>query len=162
MQSIFHKDGPLDNPSDSLWTFVIFCQSNWNTIWGGEFCCNVGDEYVYVPYIPNNGCLFDCRNDHTGFAPNNLTAKPRLSLAYTFSRDLTLKSGNDTINKSTTNVMMEVFTVKEYQDRWDELMERVENGETFGIVNENGQAAVMMPADDETVRIYTENNNEGP
>tara|TARA_B100000497_G_C7668913_1_gene403508 strand:- start:855 stop:1082 length:228 start_codon:yes stop_codon:yes gene_type:complete len=74
---------------------------------------------------------------------------------------LTLKSGNDTINKSTTNVMMEVFTVKEYQDRWDELMERVENGETFGIVNENGQAAVMMPADDETLRIYTENNNEG-
>ncbi len=74
---------------------------------------------------------------------------------------MTLKSGNDTINKSTTNVMMEVFTVKEYQDRWDELMERVENGETFGIVNENGQAAVMMPADDETLRIYTENNNEG-
>jgi len=73
-----------------------------------------------------------------------------------------LKSGNDTINKSTTNVMMEVFTVKEYQDRWDELMERVENGETFGIVNENGQAAVMMPADDETMRIYTENNNEAP
>ena len=73
-----------------------------------------------------------------------------------------MKSGNSTINKSTTNVMMEVFTVKEYQDRWDELMERVENGETFGIVNENGQAAVMMPADDETMRIYTENNNEAP
>ena len=75
---------------------------------------------------------------------------------------MTLKSGNSTINKSTTNEMMEVFTVKEYQDRWDELMERVENGETFGIVNENGQAAVMMPADDETLRIYTENNNEAP
>ena len=58
--------------------------------------------------------------------------------------------------------MMEVCTVKEYQDRWDELMERVENGETFGIVNENGQAAVMMPADDETLRIYTEHNNEAP
>lgn len=69
-----------------------------------------------------------------------------------------MKSGNSTINKSTTNEMMEVFTVKEYQDRWDELMERVENGETFGIVNENGQAAVMMPADDETLRIYTEHN----
>jgi antitoxin (DNA-binding transcriptional repressor) of toxin-antitoxin stability system len=58
--------------------------------------------------------------------------------------------------------MMEIFTVKEYQDRWDELMERVEKGETFGIVNEDGQAAVMMPADEETLRIYTENNNEGP
>jgi PHD/YefM family antitoxin component YafN of YafNO toxin-antitoxin module len=57
---------------------------------------------------------------------------------------------------------MEVFTVKEYEDRWDELMERVENGEHIGIVNDNGQAAVMMPADDETLRIYTEQNNEGP
>jgi hypothetical protein len=84
MYSTFHKDGPLDNPSDSLWTFVIFCQTNWNTIWGGEFCCNVGDDYVYVPYIPNTGCLFDCRNDHTGNPPNNLTSHPRLSLAYTF------------------------------------------------------------------------------
>ena len=84
MHSSIHKDGPLTSPSDSLWTFVIFCQTNWNTIWGGEFCCSTDDGYVYVPYIPNNGCLFDCRNDHTGFAPTNLTSKPRLSLAYTF------------------------------------------------------------------------------
>jgi hypothetical protein len=35
-------------------------------------------------------------------------------------------------------------------------MERVENGEHFGIVNEDGQAAVMMPADDELIRIYTD------
>jgi len=56
---------------------------------------------------------------------------------------------------------MEVFSVKEYNERWDELMERVEKGEHIGIVNENGQAAVMMPVDDETLRIYTENNNEG-
>lgn len=93
----------------------------------------------------------------SSFIGDNLTL-----IGIYFSGDLTLKSGNSTINKSTTNVMMEVFTVKEYQDRWDELMERVENGETFGIVNENGQAAVMMPADDETIRIYTENNNEAP
>tara|TARA_B100000902_G_C26888082_1_gene705942 strand:- start:51 stop:224 length:174 start_codon:yes stop_codon:yes gene_type:complete len=56
---------------------------------------------------------------------------------------------------------MEVFSVKEYNERWDELMERVEKGEHIGIINENGQAAVMMPVDDETLRIYTENNNEG-
>jgi len=41
-------------------------------------------------------------------------------------------------------------------------MERVENGEQLGIVNENGQAAVMMPADEELIRIYTEENNEAP
>ena len=51
---------------------------------------------------------------------------------------------------------MEVFNVEEFQERFDELMERVENGESLGIVNENGQAAVMMPADDELIRIYTD------
>ena len=51
---------------------------------------------------------------------------------------------------------MEIFTVEEFQERFDELMERVENGEHFGIVNEDGQAAVMMPADDELIRIYTD------
>jgi len=51
---------------------------------------------------------------------------------------------------------MEIFTVQEFQDRWDELMERVENGEHLGIINDDGNAAVMMPADDELIRLYTE------
>jgi len=55
---------------------------------------------------------------------------------------------------------MEIFTVEEFQERFDELVERVENGEHLGIVNEDGQAAVMMPADDELLRIHTEDNNE--
>ena len=55
---------------------------------------------------------------------------------------------------------MEVFTVEEFQERWDELMTRVENGEHIGIINDEGQAAVMMPADDELIRIHTELNNE--
>jgi prevent-host-death family protein len=55
---------------------------------------------------------------------------------------------------------MEVFTVEEFQERFDELMERVENGERLGIINENGQAAVMVPADDVFIRIHTECNNE--
>lgn len=33
---------------------------------------------------------------------------------------------------------MEVFTVEEFQERYDELMERVENGEHLGIINEDG------------------------
>ena len=57
---------------------------------------------------------------------------------------------------------MEVFTVEEFQERFDELMSRVENGEHIGIVNEDGQAAVMMPVDDELIRIHTEENNEAP
>ena len=55
---------------------------------------------------------------------------------------------------------MEVFTVAEFQERFDELMDRVENGERLGIINEDGRAAIMVPADDDFVRIHTEENNE--
>jgi len=81
MNSSFHIDGP----EGVQWTFLIFCQTKWNTIWGGEFCTQTEDGYVYVPYIPNHGCLFDCNMDHTGFPPNNLSNVPRLSLAFSFS-----------------------------------------------------------------------------
>ena len=55
---------------------------------------------------------------------------------------------------------MEVFTVKEWEENFDSLLERVENGEHIGIMGDDGRAAVMIPADDELLRIYTENNNE--
>jgi antitoxin (DNA-binding transcriptional repressor) of toxin-antitoxin stability system len=55
---------------------------------------------------------------------------------------------------------MEVFTLKEWEDNFDELIGRVEKGETIGIVREDGKAAVMMPADDEILRIHTEQNND--
>ena len=57
---------------------------------------------------------------------------------------------------------MEIYTVEEWEENFDELFERVENGERIGIVNENGQAAVMIPADDDLIKIYTELNNEAP
>jgi len=55
---------------------------------------------------------------------------------------------------------MEIFTIKEWEENFDSLIERVENGEHIGIVREDGTAAVMIPADDELMRIYTVNNNE--
>jgi antitoxin (DNA-binding transcriptional repressor) of toxin-antitoxin stability system len=55
---------------------------------------------------------------------------------------------------------MEIFTMKEWEENFDSLIERVENGEHIGIVREDGTTAVMIPADDELMRIYTENNNE--
>ena len=58
-------------------------------------------------------------------------------------------------------MVMEVFSIKEFQDRWDELIERVENGETIGIVNENGNTAVMMPIDDEAYQLYVD-HDEAP
>ena len=48
---------------------------------------------------------------------------------------------------------MEVFSIEEWEKNFDELFKRVEDGETIGIVKEDGQAAVMMPADDELIRI---------
>ena len=56
---------------------------------------------------------------------------------------------------------MEVFTLKEWEDNFDELFSRVENGETIGVVREDGQAAVMMPADEaDFIRIHTDLNND--
>ena len=55
---------------------------------------------------------------------------------------------------------MEIFTIEEAQERWEELVERAENGEHIGIVKEDGTAAVLMPTDDEMYRIYHYDNNE--
>ena len=58
------------------------------------------------------------------------------------------------------NPNIEFYSVEEFQERWEEMISRVENGEHIGIENENGNKAVMIPADDELIRIYTELNNE--
>ena len=56
---------------------------------------------------------------------------------------------------------MEVFTIEEWEENFDELFARVENGETIGIVNKDGSAAVMMPADEvDFLRIHTTDNND--
>jgi len=56
---------------------------------------------------------------------------------------------------------MDFYSVEYWQKNWEALVERVENGETIGIENENGNKAVMVPSDEEIIRIYTDNNNEG-
>jgi hypothetical protein len=54
---------------------------------------------------------------------------------------------------------MEVFSVEEFQERWDELIIRVEEGETLGIVNDKGQSCVMVPTSDDAVyKMYTDHN----
>jgi len=55
---------------------------------------------------------------------------------------------------------MEYYSVEHWQENFDELFERVENGESIGIINENDQKCVMMPYDDELIKLYTELNNE--
>ena len=51
---------------------------------------------------------------------------------------------------------MEIFTLKEWEENFDELFTRVENGERLGVVKEDGTAAVFIPADDELLKMYTE------
>ena len=45
------------------------------------------------------------------------------------------------------NLNMEIFTVNEFYDRYDEIIKRTENGEYFGVVNEDGESVVIMPYD---------------
>ena len=54
---------------------------------------------------------------------------------------------------------MKIYSVEHWQNNWDTLIERVENGEHIEIRNkENGHTAVMIPADDELLRIYTDHD----
>ena len=59
------------------------------------------------------------------------------------------------------NATMKFYSVEHWQENWEELISKVENGESIGITN-GKHKAVMVPADDELIRIYTEQNNEGP
>ena len=56
---------------------------------------------------------------------------------------------------------MEVFTLQEWEENFDVLFKRVEEGETIGIVTEDGKKAVFMPYDEaEFLRIHTTDNND--
>jgi antitoxin (DNA-binding transcriptional repressor) of toxin-antitoxin stability system len=57
---------------------------------------------------------------------------------------------------------MKKFTVEEFQSDFDNLLSRVEKGEHIGIIDENEKAVVVIPADDDLIRIHTELNNEAP
>ena len=54
---------------------------------------------------------------------------------------------------------IEFHTVEHWQQNWDELMQRVENGEVIGIINEDGNKAVMVPADYfDLIKMYTDHD----
>ena len=52
---------------------------------------------------------------------------------------------------------MEFYTVEHWQENWEELITRVQDGEHIGVTNGRNRA-IMLPADDELIRIYTEHN----
>ena len=74
---------------------------------------------------------------------------------------------NQEINELTT------FTIEEFQNDFDNLMNRVEGGESFIISSEHGNAVIVpynevvqifqeSGVSDELIRIHTELNNEAP
>jgi len=52
---------------------------------------------------------------------------------------------------------LESYTIEEWEENFDEFIDRVEQGETLMITSDNGNA-VMMPVDDELIRIYSEHD----
>lgn len=59
---------------------------------------------------------------------------------------------------------MESFTVEEFQLYFDELIERVENGESFMIKSEYGNAVIVPCQEnceelDEIIRVHTEHED---
>ena len=49
---------------------------------------------------------------------------------------------------------MRRFTIKEWEERFDELFSLVENGETIGVFTDDGREAVFVPYD-----LYKELND---
>jgi hypothetical protein len=80
--SKFHPDYFLD----CYYTFILFSSLEWNSNWGGEFVCldPKTNEYKYVPYVPNTGCLIPSNWEHMGSSPNASTDKMRQSIAFSF------------------------------------------------------------------------------
>jgi antitoxin (DNA-binding transcriptional repressor) of toxin-antitoxin stability system len=52
---------------------------------------------------------------------------------------------------------MEMFTVEEFQEDFDNLLERVENGESFLIKSDNGDVMLIpYEEEDDLIRIHTD------
>jgi len=55
---------------------------------------------------------------------------------------------------------MEIFSLKVWEENFDELFARVENGERLGIVKEDGTAAVFISENDELLKLYTDHEED--
>ena len=81
MESSFH----IDSFESNSWSFVYFIGPNWDINWGGEFCIYTGEDYLYMPYIPNTGVFFPASLEHMGKSPTRLCHLPRFSIAFVYN-----------------------------------------------------------------------------
>ncbi|WDS61182.1 hypothetical protein SBM3_00095 [Synechococcus phage S-BM3] len=54
---------------------------------------------------------------------------------------------------------MKTYTVEEFQERWDEMIDRVESGEHIGVTNGKNKA-VMIPAEEHFYAIHSILNDD--
>ena len=52
-----------------------------------------------------------------------------------------------------------IYPVAEFENRFDEMFERVEHGETIGILNTDGNVVVMTPLE-EPIQKFIKNENK--
>tara|TARA_R100000005_G_C4942785_1_gene166597 strand:- start:236 stop:826 length:591 start_codon:yes stop_codon:yes gene_type:complete len=85
-ESTFHIDSD-ERSDDKYWSFLIFVDGDWSIEYGGDFICQIKKhEYRNVPFIPNNGVLFNSSLPHRGAAPNSLCLhKPRKTVQFLFN-----------------------------------------------------------------------------
>jgi len=56
-----------------------------------------------------------------------------------------------------------VIPIQEFQSNFEDYIKQIEeNKKSFIIESEDGTRAVMIPIDDELVKIHTEMNNDAP
>ena len=53
---------------------------------------------------------------------------------------------------------MDYYSIHEWEENFDVLFERVENGESIGVIDKEGKSFVMTPIDEETRRLYTDHD----
>ena len=57
-------------------------------------------------------------------------------------------------------MFMDFYSIEEWQQNWDQLIERVEGGEAIGVENDQGNRCVMVRSNDPVWEMYINNNNE--
>jgi PHD/YefM family antitoxin component YafN of YafNO toxin-antitoxin module len=63
------------------------------------------------------------------------------------------------MNDSLNNI--EIVSIKEFQENFDDYIKKIEIlRKSFIIENEQGQQAIMMPAEEEVIEIYTKQNSD--
>lgn len=55
--------------------------------------------------------------------------------------------------------MNKEISIQEFENNFDNYLEKVENGETFVIKNNEGKTVIIKPSDEEIIRVHTQHND---